>query len=132
MVVSGPNDVDFRGHLAGANPRRFSSLSLVQSRLAEEEAAQATEERDPFMSRGGQIWVYGDVGQFPVATRPDAACYHCVDQYQDDVFALYTTCGDICEVADCVADCEEEYSAGAHGPTVPAFVSQTCMHDCHV
>lgn len=52
--------------------------------------------------KGGQIYAYGKVGDAAVATRPDAACYHCLQITQDE-WQRYRACAEVCVVADCVA-----------------------------
>jgi hypothetical protein len=81
--------------------------------------------------KGGQIYAYGKVGDAAVATRPDAACYHCLQITQDE-WQRYRACAEVCVVADCVGQCEEKNAAYNYGPTTPVHVTKMCMRQCEV
>jgi len=117
-VVTSPNVLDFSYNPAGARGRTRNHLRKTFLAQRSRDTARATQMYD--MSEQS---VEPDM-------RADAACWHCTKSYQGNRYAMYTACSSICLAADCVADCEKQYSAHQYGPTAPDFLSKLCAGEC--
>ena len=139
VVVTSPNVLDFGYNPAGAVRTRGATF-MRGTALAQRSARGGKQGELPTQQlegwansygKGGQIYAYGKVGSAPVATRPDAACYHCLQTTQDE-WQRYRACAGVCVVADCVGQCEEKNAAYNYGPTTPVHVTKMCMRQCEV
>ena len=130
-VVTGPNSVEFGSGFA-RRPRRTGLWQVARRVALAEEGEEEGQESDVGPSRrAGGYFQYAPVSNVPVATRPDAACYQCLQQDYDN-WQLYAACSSVCVVSDCVNACEARNAGGQFGPDVPVFVSEMCMGECRV
>jgi hypothetical protein len=136
QVVTSPNVLDFGYNPAGAVQPRGAKF-LQGAALAQKHSPQGrlqTQQLDGWANsygNGGQIYAYDKIGDAPVATRPDAACYFCLKTTADE-WQRYRACSEVCVVADCVGQCEEKNAAYNYGPTTPVHVTKMCMRQCEV
>jgi hypothetical protein len=146
VVVTSPNVLDFGYNPAGAvRPRAKLMRGTALAQRASKQQGSKDDGKQQWRKlkeqqlegwgnsygKGGQIYAYGKVGDAPVATRPDAACYHCLKNTQDE-WQRYRACAEVCVVADCVGQCEEKNAAYNYGPTTPVHVTKMCMRQCEV
>ena len=146
VVVTSPNVLDFGYNPAGAvRPRAKLMRGTALAQRASKQQGSKDDGKQQWRKlkeqqlegwgnsygKGGQIYAYGKVGDAPVATRPDASCYHCLKTTQDEL-QRYRACAEVCVVADCVGQCEEKNAAYNYGPTTPVHVTKMCMRQCEV